>query len=56
MDKYELEKIIEKKYNTLYTDLETLFSTLSDISGTVQTIRELNYLNKKIIPNQKIRE
>lgn len=49
MEKYEIEKIIEKKYEILSNSIETLFTIISEISGTMNAIRDLNYINKRNI-------
>ncbi len=47
MEKYDIENLLDKKHDALSTDIETLFSLLSSISGTINTIRDLNYILKK---------
>ena len=44
MDKFEIEKLIEHQYNTLYENMETLFSIICEIGGAIKTIRDLNYI------------
>ena len=55
MDKFEIEKLIEHQYNTLYENMETLFSIICEIGGAIKTIRDLNYINQKFSNNPKVK-